>query len=155
MGSGTCPRFGTRAHSRRRCARWPNPEAAASKRRLQCEVPGRALSGQAGLGEVELPHGVRLLILAPEASARGLVAPGAGRLQIHGSEDKILELGTDHQEVQVAGRVAALLTLAVPHGRPETAGMADLLDGPAASQGGWDSQGPQKVREIVGGKGLD
>ena len=65
---------------------------------------------------------------------------------------KILELDADHQEVQVGSR--RFLPWPCRMEELKRRVMTAVLDG-SRREGGWDSQDLQKVREIVGGKGLD
>ena len=115
---------------------------------------GEPCLGKPGLGEGELPHGVRLLILAPEASARCREAA----LALAGSRFteariKILELCTDHQEVQVGSRRFLPWPCRIEYLKRQV--MDTLLDGSGESKYGFDTQTPQKAKEIVDGKSLD
>ena len=95
------------------------------------------------LGESGLLDGVRLLILAPEASARCREAALAlvGTRNSAEARIEILELVDDRQEVLVGAREVLPWPCRTEYLKRRV--MTALLDGPGTSQGSWDFQGPQ------------
>ena len=106
------------------------------------------------LGVLGPLDGVRLLILAPGASAGcredALALIGARTAE---ARIEVLELGDDRQEALVGAWEVLPWPCRTEDLKRRV--MAALLDGPGTSQGGWGPPGPQKVREMVGGTGLD
>ena len=102
----------------------------------------------------EMLDGVRLLILAPGASAGcredALALIGARTAE---ARIEVLELVDDRQETLVGAREVLPWPCRTEELKRRV--MAALLDGPGASQDGSGSQSPQRAREMFGGTGLD
>lgn len=124
-------------------------------RSADCDVRflGEPSLGESELGGSGLLDGVRLLILAPEASA-GCREDALALVDARTAEARIevLELVDDRQEVLVGAREVLPWPCRTEDLKRRV--MAVLLDGPGGSQGGWGPSGLQKAREMVSGTGL-
>ena len=129
-------------------------------RSANCNVRfmGEPSLGESGLGELGMLEGVRLLILAPGASAGYredvLALVGATTAEARIEVLELAELAADdRQEALVGARYVLPWPCRTEDLKRRV--MATLLDGPGASQGDGGLSGPQTVREMLGGKDLN